>query len=247
MRTGPFDPACLGAPVYEPRHRHRAPRHPCGDVGDGETFQVSQRQGDPLILGQYCQGLRQLDQLLGSHLCLTGAGLLGGQQRHEPGRGLFKGRLQRTHSDPRVLAGDLGEFLRQDGPQPALDLATSFTAEASQVLMGLQECLLRDIRRVQLPTQPRIQVQRSQNPQVVAVLLQRARQPLVGVGHNAPISKNAPARKTHAPVKFFFREAATARGVHRPGRVGQDMVRVEGRPAIRTRRPRSSWASTLLA
>jgi hypothetical protein len=72
--------------------------------------------------------------------------------------------------------------------------------------MGLQERLLDDIGGVQCPTQSRIEVQTRQEPQVVVVLFQRARQPLVGVGHKVPyLQENAPGEKTHAIDEVFPR------------------------------------------
>ncbi len=87
---------------------------------------------------------------------------------------------------PAVFSGGLGELLGQDRPQPGLELGLGLAPEACQVFVGFPERLLHDVGRVQEPSQPIIDLQPSQQSQVIAILLERAGRTLHHLGFASP-------------------------------------------------------------
>ena len=118
-----------------------------------------------------------------------GLELLGGcQQRLQPGRRLIQGRLERVRPElpSPALASEDRELLRQDRPQPGLELAVGPAPETLEILVGLEKGLLHNIGGIQRAAQLRIKVQPGQDTQVLTVLLQRSRQTVSGGRHKTP-------------------------------------------------------------
>jgi hypothetical protein len=71
------------------------------------------------------------------------------------------------------LANGVGQHVGQDGPQPGDELAFALPAKLVTLLVGLEQRLLDQVRRIELPLKTRVQLRPGQEAQVLAVLLQR--------------------------------------------------------------------------
>jgi hypothetical protein len=107
---------------------------------------------------------------------VAGTGLLGGQQGLQLGRRLFRRRLERPGAIALLaaeLADGVDQGAGQDGAEPGPHLLVAVASELVESLMGPQQRLLDDVRRIQLRLQPGIELQSRQQPQVLPVVLQR--------------------------------------------------------------------------
>jgi hypothetical protein len=120
---------------------------------------------------------------------LAGRGLLGRQPCLQPCRRLVQVAVEALlEGQPAlVLAGSVDERVGQDAAQPGRLLTIPAAAELVPPLVRLDESLLHHVGRVELAAQPRIELEASQQVQVIPVGLQGL--PL-GLGHHCPTQKD---------------------------------------------------------
>src|SRR5262249_28531876 len=137
-----------------------------------------QLDGRALVFGQLGKRLGKAQQLFVASRLLAGRRLLRRQPGLQMSGGLFQRGFQRalvTFLATAELAQRVGQVPHQDFPQPAEELRVGLSAELAQGLMRLQQRLLHHVRRVESFPQPRIQLQRSQQVQILTMLIQRPR------------------------------------------------------------------------
>jgi len=85
-----------------------------------------------------------------------------------------------------VRADGISEVARQDRAEPGTQLLVGLTTKLLDSLMGLQERLLNDVRRIELQPQPRIELQPRQEAKVFAVVLEWSGGVPGTLSHGAP-------------------------------------------------------------
>ena len=99
--------------------------------------------------------------------------------------------------------------------QPRAELKIGLATKLVESLMGPQKRLLDDVGGVELPAEPGIKLHPSQQPQVLAVVLQRAEVAHRRLRSSSPLSTQTHvAEKTHAAVVIIW-QAGYARTASR--------------------------------
>ena len=105
---------------------------------------------------------------------------------------------------PAELTGGIDEAACQDRAQPRPQLEIGLATKLVESLMGLQERLLDDVGGVELPAQPGIELQLSQQPQILAVVLQRTRVTRGAFVHRAAYLRRRTSRKKLTPRSQIY-------------------------------------------
>src|SRR5262245_53380592 len=130
---------------------------------------------------------------------VAGRGLVRGQPGLQASRGLVQGVFERALQGQvplglAKLAQLVGHRVCQDHPQPGGKFRLRLSPEFVQILVGLQQRLLYQVRRVEFALEPGVQVETGQQVQVFAEALQGPGAALSVLGHTSPYSKRQKSR-----------------------------------------------------
>ncbi len=136
------------------------------------TLPVPKKQDLPVVLRKSLQGARKLLKMLHALEILARRSLRVFEQRIEPDRRIREGSTEvpltpQVALRPPVIASRIGDTPNQRSAEPLRDLACGTPLEIRASLVGLDERLLHDIRRVDPPPELPIQPGAGNNPEVI--------------------------------------------------------------------------------